>query len=316
MPIGAVGFQLRALADLLQRVYAATDLSQISRCIVMHVRDWMPPEARNVAALENLEQRLVTSLEDLYLASLDPEGPASGMNAGLAERVSTAETYYQSQIDVAARMLDRAELVTADGSVIRAAGDAVADAAMDIVRRRSAAFALEIARDQEKLGAPPSLLFQLDGRIVWTNHWLLEMVDHRGLDKGRLLQSACRFAAPLCASLRRREEPHGKKRLRQRIEDMGVHFRAIVKHGGESAGEALLLVEVTGAIRAIELSPREVEVARLVAQHGSYQTAADTIDVSIDSVRTYIRRIYRKMGVSNRAQLKVRMIREGLMPSE
>lgn len=313
MPTGAVGFQLKALAELLQKAYHAVDLSQISRAIVLHVRDGLPPEARKPGALETLERRLVMSLEDLYLASLHPNAPAEG--TGIADRISTAETYYQSQIDTASRMLDRIELVTADGSVIRAAGDAIAEAAVDIVRRRSADYALEIARDQEKLGAPPSLLFQLDGRIVWSNHSLLEMIEHRRLDKARLIQNACRFAAAHCAALRRREEPD-KSRLRQHFKEMGTHFRATVMRRGESAGEALLLVEVCEAKRATDLSPRELQVARLVSQHGSYKTAAEIAEVSLDSVRTYIRRIYRKMGVSNRTQLKARMIREGLLPKE
>lgn len=313
MPTGAVGFQLKALAELLQKVYNAVDLSQISRAIVLHVRDGLPPEARNPGALETLERRLVMSLEDLYLASLYPEGETR--NPMLSERISTAETYYQSQIDTASRMLDRVELITADGSVIRAAGEAIAEAAVDIVRRRSADYALEIARDQEKLGAPPSLLFQLDGRIIWSNHSLLEMIEQRRLDKAKLLQNACRFTAPLCAALRRREMPE-KSRLKQHFKEMGVHFRATIMRKGESVGEALLLVEVSEAKRATELSPRELQVARLVSEHGSYKTAAEIAEVSLDSVRTYIRRIYRKMGVSNRTQLKARMIREGLLPKE
>ena len=316
MTTHAVGFQLKSLAELLQQVYNAVDLSQISRAIVLHVRDGLPPDARNPKALETLERRLVMSLEDLYLASLHEGGPADGMNPSLTERISTAETYYQSQIDTASRMLDRVELVTADGSVIRAAGDAIAEAAVDVVRRRSADFALEIARDQEKLGAPPSLLFQLDGRIVWSNHSLLEMVEQRKLDKAKLLQVACRFAAPLCAALRSREEPTDKRQLRQHMKEIGIHFRATVMRNGNSAGEALLLMEASEAKRATDLSPRELQIARLVSEHGSYQKAADMSNVSLDSVRTYIRRIYRKMGVSNRTQLKARMIREGLMPKE
>ena len=125
-----------------------------------------------------------------------------------------------------------------------------------------------------------------------------------------------RFAAPLCAALRRREEPKTKSELRKRITEMGVHLRATVKRRSESAGEALLLVEVSEAKRATELSPRELQVARLVSEHGSYKKAAEIAGCSLDSVRTYIRRIYRKFGVSNRMQLKARLIREGLAKGE
>jgi DNA-binding CsgD family transcriptional regulator len=268
------------------------------------------------------------ALEDLYLASLHPDGPPDEMNPSLSERISTAEAYYQGQVEAAARQIDRSGLVTSDPSILRAAAPAIAEAAQDIVRRRSHEFALDIARDLETLGAPPSLLFQLDGRIVWANHALTEMCEQRHLSRNRLLQAACRFAAPLCAALRRREDPAApgkakkgkkagaRKRLRTRVSELGVHLRATVKRRNESAGEALLLVEVSEAKRTTKLSPRELQVARLVSQHGSYKQAAETAQVSLDSVRTYIRRIYRKFGVSNRMQLKARLIREGLLKAE
>jgi DNA-binding CsgD family transcriptional regulator len=311
-----VGFQLKTLAELLQKIYSAVDLSQIARTIVLHVREGLPIDARFTGQLETIERRMVMALEDLYLASLHPEGPDDDMNPSLSARISTAESYYQSQVEAAARMVDRAGLVTSDGSILRAAATAIAEAAQDIVRRRSNEFALDIARDQEKLGAPPSLLFQLDGKIVWSNHALTEMTEQRKLDHSKLLQSSCRFAAPLCAALRRREEPKSKSQLRKRISELGVHLRATVKRRNESAGEALLLVEVSEAKRATELSPRELQVARLVSEHGSYKKAAEIAGCSLDSVRTYIRRIYRKFGVSNRMQLKARLIREGLTTGE
>lgn len=313
MQTGFVGFQLKSLAELLQRVYAAVDLSQIARAVSFHVRDGLPPSSRSLSALQQVEKKLVVALEDLYLASLAPDKDAHTPLP--ISRISQAESYYQSQLDSAARILDREELVTVDGSVIRAASDAIAEAAVDVVRRRSAAFALEIARDQEKLGAPPSLLFQLDGHVVWSNHSLLEMIENRRLGRTALVQRACRFAAPICAALRRREEPDQAK-MKQHLKELGIHLRAQVRRKGESAGESLLLVEVSEARRSTDLSPREIEVARLVARHGSYQSTADKLGVSLDSVRTYIRRIYRKLGVGNRTQLKVRLIREGLLPKE
>ncbi|MCB9895955.1 MAG: helix-turn-helix transcriptional regulator [Planctomycetes bacterium] len=314
-PTEVVGFQLKTLAELLQKVYSAVDLSQIARAIRFHVRDNLPVDSRVPGQLDTIERRVVMALEDLYLASLHPEGPPEEMDPSLSERISTAESYYQSQIEAAARTIDRAGLVTSDASILRAAAPAIAEAAQDIVRRRSNEFALDIARDQESLGAPPSILFQLDGRIIWANHALTEMCEQRTLTRNKLLQAACRFAAPLCAALRRRDEPKSRNELRKRFAEMGVHFRATVKRRNDSAGEALLLVEISEAKRATELSPRELQVARLVSEHGSYKTAAEVAQVSLDSVRTYIRRIYRKFGVSNRMQLKARLIREGLMPA-
>ena len=312
----AVGFQLKTLTELLQKVYGAVDLSQIARAIRMHVRDNLPTDTRVRSQLDTIERRVAMALEDLYLASLHPDGPPDEMDPSMSERISTAESYYQSQIETAARAIDRAGLVTSDASVLRAAAPAIAEAAQDIVRRRSNEFALDIARDRESLGAAPSILFQLDGRIIWANHALTEMCEQRALSRAKLLQAACRFAAPVCAALRRRDEPKTRRELRKRVSEMGVHLRATVKRRNNNAGEALLLVEISEAKRATDLSPRELQVALLVSQHGSYKTAAEVVQVSLDSVRTYIRRIYRKFGVSNRMQLKARLIREGLLKSE
>ena len=307
---GIVTFQLRSLADLLQRTYAAVDLAQIARAVMLHVRDSLPPEARRPAELNALERRLVAALDDLYLVNLLPE--KTEVAPELTDRISTAESGFDTQIEAAARLLDRQELVSANGSVLRAAAPAIAEAAQEIVRRRSNEFALDIARDQETLGAPPSILFKLDGQVVWSNHALNEWVERRGLNQPKVLQAACRFAGPVCAALRRREDVK-RSQLKKHMTDSGVHFLGVIKRRGQSAGETLLLVEVTEAKRATDLSPRELQVARLVAQHGSYSTAAEVAEVSLDSVRTYVRRIYRKFGVSTRTQLKARLIREGLL---
>jgi DNA-binding CsgD family transcriptional regulator len=314
--VATVGFQLKALAELLQKAYGAVDLGQIARAIRFHVRDGLPVETRSPGQLDTIEHRLILALEDLYLASLHPEGPTDGMNPSLAERISTAEAYYTEQIETAARMMDRAGLISSDGSVLRAASPAIAEAAQDIVRRRSNEYALDIARDQEKLGAPASMLFGLDGRIVWANHALTDLTEARGLGRAKVLQAGCRFAAPLCAGLRCRKEPTSRRELRKRFTELGVHFRATIMRRNESAGEALLLVELSEAKRTTELSPREIQVATLVSQQMSYKQAAETAQVSLDSVRTYIRRIYRKFGVTSRVQLKARMIREGLLRAD
>lgn len=313
MPSQLVGVQLKSLAELLQRIYTAVDLSQISCAIVGHVRDAVALERRSPTELADLERRLTLALEDMYLAGLTPGGN-DGDYASLTARISAAESYFHDQLESAARLIERDG--GGYGGILRAAAPAIAEAAQDIVERSSNDFALEVARDQEGIGAPPSLLFKLDGHIVWSNHSLKSLIDARGIERARLMQAACRFAAPLAAALRRRDVPTRRRDLRTHVDDLGVHFEAEIRRRDGSVGDAILVVGVSEAKRATHLSERETEVARLVAAHGSYKDAARESGVSLDSVRTYVRRIYRKLGVTNRMQLKARLIREGLMESE
>ena len=53
---------------------------------------------------------------------------------------------------------------------------------------------------------------------------------------------------------------------------------------------------------AAGLSPREGSVLGLVVSGLSNQQIADRLYLSINSVKTYIRSAYRKLGVSSRAQ--------------
>jgi NarL family two-component system response regulator LiaR len=54
--------------------------------------------------------------------------------------------------------------------------------------------------------------------------------------------------------------------------------------------------------RSVGLSPREAEVMALITQGLSNQQIADRAYLSINSVKTYIRSAYRKIGVERRAQ--------------
>jgi DNA-binding NarL/FixJ family response regulator len=68
----------------------------------------------------------------------------------------------------------------------------------------------------------------------------------------------------------------------------------------------------TGPTR-LELSDREQELLRCLVKGLAYKQAADAMNVSIDTVRTYIRRIYGKLQVHSVAEAVARAIREGLV---
>ena len=62
------------------------------------------------------------------------------------------------------------------------------------------------------------------------------------------------------------------------------------------------------------MSPREAEVIALITQGLSNQEIADRAFLSINSVKTYIRSAYRKIGVTKRTQAVIWAIDNGFRP--
>jgi DNA-binding NarL/FixJ family response regulator len=62
------------------------------------------------------------------------------------------------------------------------------------------------------------------------------------------------------------------------------------------------------------LSPREIEVLKLLALGKTNREIGQTIMVSLSSVKTYMRRIMDKLRVSDRTQAAVRAVELGLLP--
>jgi DNA-binding NarL/FixJ family response regulator len=62
------------------------------------------------------------------------------------------------------------------------------------------------------------------------------------------------------------------------------------------------------------LSPRESDVLRLVVRGLSNQQIADELFLSINSVKTYIRSAYRKVGVTSRPQVVSWCLQQGFAP--
>jgi len=66
--------------------------------------------------------------------------------------------------------------------------------------------------------------------------------------------------------------------------------------------------------REAGLSPREAEILALITQGLSNQAIADRAYLSINSVKTYIRSAYRKIGVTSRTQALIWAIDNGFKP--
>jgi DNA-binding CsgD family transcriptional regulator len=79
----------------------------------------------------------------------------------------------------------------------------------------------------------------------------------------------------------------------------------------EVDGVRCLLLRVPEA-RA-PLSPRESEIARMVAKGYPNKTIASVLDISSWTVASHLRRVFSKLGVSSRAAMVARLLEDGLM---
>jgi NarL family two-component system response regulator LiaR len=67
--------------------------------------------------------------------------------------------------------------------------------------------------------------------------------------------------------------------------------------------------------KAEGLSDREAEVLALICQGMSNQQVAQTLYLSINSIKTYIRMLYRKIGAESRSQAVIWGLQHGFSPS-
>ena len=61
------------------------------------------------------------------------------------------------------------------------------------------------------------------------------------------------------------------------------------------------------------LSPREQEIARMVASGYPNKTIAAVLDISSWTVGTHLRRVFAKLGVGSRAAMVARLLEDGLL---
>ena len=60
-------------------------------------------------------------------------------------------------------------------------------------------------------------------------------------------------------------------------------------------------------------SDRETEVLKLLADGYTYEQVALHLDISLASVRTYVKRVYAKLGVSTKSEATQRAMRLGYL---
>jgi DNA-binding NarL/FixJ family response regulator len=75
---------------------------------------------------------------------------------------------------------------------------------------------------------------------------------------------------------------------------------------------ALIISKPPRAAADVSLTPREVEIACLVAKGYVNKTIAGLLDISCYTVDTYMRRIFAKLTVTSRAAMVARLSEDGL----
>lgn len=88
----------------------------------------------------------------------------------------------------------------------------------------------------------------------------------------------------------------------------------------DRSGEVLVDCEVDGVrcvlartsqSPAARLSPRELEVARMVAKGYPNKIIASVLEISVWTVSTHLRRLFAKLGVTSRAAMVTTMLKRG-----
>jgi DNA-binding CsgD family transcriptional regulator len=108
--------------------------------------------------------------------------------------------------------------------------------------------------------------------------------------------------------------------VRRLVNDLAGEDRPAADRGRGRTDLVILDVEVDGVrclllrlpeVRA-PLSPRETEIARMVAKGYPNKTIASVLDISSWTVASHLRRVFSKLGVSSRAAMVARLLEEGL----
>jgi DNA-binding CsgD family transcriptional regulator len=67
---------------------------------------------------------------------------------------------------------------------------------------------------------------------------------------------------------------------------------------------------------SMEFTRRELEIVRLIFEDEQEQSIATALGISVNTVRTQLKRLYRKFGVTSRVGLVLQVVREHLADSQ
>jgi DNA-binding NarL/FixJ family response regulator len=95
-----------------------------------------------------------------------------------------------------------------------------------------------------------------------------------------------------------------------------IRHSAVAASSFTAIGLAVALARRGNAGERLTLSPREDEALRLLGAGLSIPAIAGTMFVSQSTAKTYVARLYEKLGASNRAQALMTALRQGLLQHE
>jgi DNA-binding CsgD family transcriptional regulator len=105
-----------------------------------------------------------------------------------------------------------------------------------------------------------------------------------------------------------------------RLSESTGEARSIEKDPGRAAPVATReggsLPEGSIAIAAASLSPREREIARMVAMGYTNKTIAAVLEISTWTVGTHIRRVFSKLGVHSRSAMVAQLLAVGQITAD
>jgi DNA-binding NarL/FixJ family response regulator len=83
----------------------------------------------------------------------------------------------------------------------------------------------------------------------------------------------------------------------------------------EIARKVVTLFQKTGPPEKFEqnLTPQEVRLLRMLAEGHSYQSAAELLNISVNTVRNYIRSIYEKLHVHSKSEAVSKALRSRII---
>jgi DNA-binding NarL/FixJ family response regulator len=99
-------------------------------------------------------------------------------------------------------------------------------------------------------------------------------------------------------------------------DELARGVRSVVQgHAALEAGVATRLLErMAEGARGDELSPRELDVLRLLVSGAGNKAIAAGLDLSENTVKTHLSRIFAKLGVQSRAEAVAIALQRGLVP--
>src|SRR5215469_15288853 len=84
----------------------------------------------------------------------------------------------------------------------------------------------------------------------------------------------------------------------------------------EVDGIRYLVIRMPRPSSRVQLSPREQEIVRMVAQGHPNKVIADVLNISAWTVCTHLRRIFAKLGVGSRAAMVAQLHELGILSAE